>query len=232
MASGTADRIAAEASAILRAEGADAVSMRRVASAVGITPMAIYRHFPNREALLRAVAARGWATFAGPHPEQPSRPCQRHVDPRGPHQPRGDNRPPATGRPPALGRARANDQPAGDDPRHELRAALDALLDFALTQPKLYALLSSQAEAGLSNGAPDFRRGDSPLLARVLPAVDEAMHRGWLEPDDVDEVALSLVALTHGLVSLHQAGWLGLSDEQFRQLCRSALGRLLRGIGG
>jgi AcrR family transcriptional regulator len=228
MASGTADRIAAEASAILRAEGADAVSMRRVASAVGITPMAIYRHFPNREALLRAVAARGWAMFAGPDPHQPSRrhqPCG-DVLPRGPHQPRDDDAPFATGRP------RVNGQPAGDDPRHELRTALDALLDFALTQPKLYALLSSRAEPGWSNGGPDFRRGDPPLLARVLPAVDEAMHRGWLEPDDVDEVALSLVGLIHGLVSLHQAGWLGLPDAQFRQLCRSALGRLLRGVGG
>lgn len=30
--------------------------MRRVADAVGITPMAIYRHYPNREAMLDAVA--------------------------------------------------------------------------------------------------------------------------------------------------------------------------------
>src|SRR3569833_806977 len=36
-------------------EGPHAVSMRRVAKEVGITPMAIYHHFPNREALLDAV---------------------------------------------------------------------------------------------------------------------------------------------------------------------------------
>lgn len=29
--------------------------MRRVAAAVGLTPMAIYRHFPNREALLKRI---------------------------------------------------------------------------------------------------------------------------------------------------------------------------------
>ncbi len=29
--------------------------MRRIAEKVGITPMALYRHFPNREALLRAA---------------------------------------------------------------------------------------------------------------------------------------------------------------------------------
>jgi AcrR family transcriptional regulator len=40
---------------ILEAEGPQAVSMRRVAKEVGITAMAIYHHFPSREALLNAV---------------------------------------------------------------------------------------------------------------------------------------------------------------------------------
>ncbi|MBB5958132.1 AcrR family transcriptional regulator [Saccharothrix tamanrassetensis] len=52
---GTADRIASVALAILLDEGAEAVTMRRVAAEVGVTPMATYRHYPNREALLRAV---------------------------------------------------------------------------------------------------------------------------------------------------------------------------------
>ena len=34
--------------------------MRRVAGAVGITPMAIYRHFRTRDALLNALADRGF----------------------------------------------------------------------------------------------------------------------------------------------------------------------------
>ncbi|MEV4391882.1 TetR/AcrR family transcriptional regulator [Nonomuraea sp. NPDC049607] len=65
---GTAARIEAVARRILLEEGAEAVSMRRVGEAVGVTAMAIYRHFPNREALLRAVAdaaarelAEAWA---------------------------------------------------------------------------------------------------------------------------------------------------------------------------
>jgi AcrR family transcriptional regulator len=36
--------------------GADAVSMRGVADAVGVTPMALYNHFSSKRALLRAVA--------------------------------------------------------------------------------------------------------------------------------------------------------------------------------
>jgi AcrR family transcriptional regulator len=52
----TPERVLREAHKIFDREGADAVSMRRVADAVGITPMAIYRHFPNREALLKKVS--------------------------------------------------------------------------------------------------------------------------------------------------------------------------------
>jgi AcrR family transcriptional regulator len=64
MATVTAERIVAAARAILTEEGSDAVSMRRVASSVGLTPMAIYRHYPNREALLEVVADRIFAELA------------------------------------------------------------------------------------------------------------------------------------------------------------------------
>ncbi|MGB2668569.1 MAG: TetR/AcrR family transcriptional regulator [Candidatus Acidiferrum sp.] len=58
---GTAERIAQVALSILEKEGPEAVSMRRVARAVGITPMAIYHHFPSREALLTAITDREFA---------------------------------------------------------------------------------------------------------------------------------------------------------------------------
>jgi AcrR family transcriptional regulator len=57
----TAGRIAHVALAILEEEGPEAVSMRRVAEAVGITPMAIYHHFPSREALLNTITDREFA---------------------------------------------------------------------------------------------------------------------------------------------------------------------------
>jgi AcrR family transcriptional regulator len=60
----TADRIARVVRTMLTTEGAAAVSMRRVATAVGITPMAIYRHYPNREALLATVADSAFAELA------------------------------------------------------------------------------------------------------------------------------------------------------------------------
>ena len=61
----TSERIAEATLLILESEGAEAVSMRRVAQAVGITPMAIYHHFPNREALLNSITDREFANFLG-----------------------------------------------------------------------------------------------------------------------------------------------------------------------
>jgi AcrR family transcriptional regulator len=60
----TAAKILDAAYALLDREGPAALSMRRVAEAVGITPMAIYRHYPNREALLEAVAERIFSVVA------------------------------------------------------------------------------------------------------------------------------------------------------------------------
>lgn len=60
----TADRIIAAARRLLEREGAEAVTMRRVGDAVGITAMAIYRHYPDRAALLNAVADQGFAELA------------------------------------------------------------------------------------------------------------------------------------------------------------------------
>src|SRR5579864_5378341 len=61
----TAKKIMTAGRRLLDAEGSDAVTMRRIAKAVGITPMAIYRHYPDREALLTALADEGFTELAG-----------------------------------------------------------------------------------------------------------------------------------------------------------------------
>ncbi|MFI6596495.1 TetR/AcrR family transcriptional regulator [Nonomuraea sp. NPDC050536] len=61
---GTAEKITDAAQEILVREGVEAVSMRRVAEVVGVTAMAIYKHYPSRQALLRAVADRAFQDLA------------------------------------------------------------------------------------------------------------------------------------------------------------------------
>ncbi|WP_433442936.1 TetR/AcrR family transcriptional regulator [Nonomuraea sp. CA-141351] len=62
--SNTAEKIAVAAQTILVSEGAGAVTMRRVADMVGVSPMATYKHYSSRQALLDAVAERAFRELA------------------------------------------------------------------------------------------------------------------------------------------------------------------------
>jgi AcrR family transcriptional regulator len=64
MLDSTSQRIASAARALLDEHGAEGVTMRKVASVVGITPMALYRHYPNRDGLLNTLADTGFAELA------------------------------------------------------------------------------------------------------------------------------------------------------------------------
>ena len=61
----TVRRIAGIALRLLERGGPQLVTMRRVARAVGITPMAIYHYFPNREALLKAITDQEFQKLLG-----------------------------------------------------------------------------------------------------------------------------------------------------------------------
>jgi AcrR family transcriptional regulator len=58
-----------EGLALLDLEGSDAITMRRLADALHVTPMALYNHFSSKRDLLRAIAERaiGDAEFDGGH---------------------------------------------------------------------------------------------------------------------------------------------------------------------
>jgi AcrR family transcriptional regulator len=55
----TKERILAAAKAAFAAEGIGGVSVRAVAGKVGITPMAVYRHFADKDALISALVMDG-----------------------------------------------------------------------------------------------------------------------------------------------------------------------------
>ena len=56
-------RILEAAERLLRAEGVAALSTRRVASEMGLTAMALYRHFRDKDALLQALIEAGFARW-------------------------------------------------------------------------------------------------------------------------------------------------------------------------
>jgi AcrR family transcriptional regulator len=59
----TRNRILDAARDLFDAEGEEGLSMRRIAGAVGITPMAIYRHYADKEALKNALMLDGMAAW-------------------------------------------------------------------------------------------------------------------------------------------------------------------------
>jgi len=59
----TRTRILAAARDLFDREGLEGVSMRRIAEAVGLTPMAIYRHYADKDALIDALMLDGLAAW-------------------------------------------------------------------------------------------------------------------------------------------------------------------------
>jgi TetR/AcrR family tetracycline transcriptional repressor len=55
------DAVVDRALALADAEGPDALTIRRLANELGVTPMALYWHFRSKEALLTGLADRIWA---------------------------------------------------------------------------------------------------------------------------------------------------------------------------
>jgi AcrR family transcriptional regulator len=58
-----ADLLAATERLMIETGRADAVSIRAIADAVGVTPPSIYLHFPDKEALILAVCERHFEVF-------------------------------------------------------------------------------------------------------------------------------------------------------------------------
>jgi AcrR family transcriptional regulator len=190
MAGLTADRIVSAARDLVVEQGSAAVSMRRVAAVVGVTPMAIYRHFPSREALLDVVADQLFAELG----------------------------------------AGWGGREWSEDLRADAAALLDAHLEFALRQPRLYAFLFTEVRANARRYPDDFTGGGSPTLSAVAGLLTEGVRRGVFREHDAWEQALIIAAVLHGLVQLRHGGRLALEDAAFKALCGRAVGSVFDGL--
>lgn len=65
------DQVVASAIALADEAGLDAVSLRRVADRLGVTPMALYRHVAGKDDLLDEMADRLYGELNLPSPDEP-----------------------------------------------------------------------------------------------------------------------------------------------------------------
>jgi AcrR family transcriptional regulator len=185
----TADRIATEARRLLERDGPEGVTIRKVAQAVGLTAMAIYRHYPSREAMLARVVDDLFAELAAAW----SASRQRSA-------------------------------------RARLLGAFAGYLNYALDHPRLYDYAFAAPRPDARRFPRDFEAGRSPTLNLVADALRQGMREGRFRRRDPWTVALSLWALSHGLISLYRGGRVGLARHAFSALHRAALLRFVDGL--
>jgi AcrR family transcriptional regulator len=185
----TGERIATEARLLLERDGPEGVTIRRVAQAVGLTAMAIYRHYPSREAMLARVVDDVFAELA------------------------------AAWSAPKRGSARAR-----------LLGAFAGYLDYALDHPRLYDYAFAAPRPDARRFPHDFEARRSPTLNLVADALRQGMQEGRFRRRDPWSIALSLWALSHGLLSLYRGGRVALPRRAFTALHRAALLRFVDGL--
>jgi len=192
----TSERIARAARRLLDKEGVEAVTMRRVAAAVEITAMAVYRHYADRKALLNALADEGFRELAERlAAENPvgNRPSSRSIEQR-------------------------------------LTRALDANLNFALENPRLFELMFLTPREGARQYPRDFAAGRSPTANLFAELIREGIASGYFRETDVWAIVFETGALWQGLTMLYLGGRVSMSAKQFRAYCHEAIGRYMRGI--
>ena len=179
------ERILTVASRRQLAGGAEAVSMRSIASSLGVTATSIYRHFRDKDHLLDAIVEAGFASLL------------THLQRR---------------RSPGV------------------IAVMDSFLDFALAQPRLYALMFLRQRDRVRVFPADFAAHRSPTFDLLRDAVEREMKAGRMRRDDSLEVTLTVWSLGHGLVSMYTLGRFGNDPAAFRRIFRRSVRRLYRGL--
>jgi AcrR family transcriptional regulator len=121
----------------------------------------------------------------------------------------------------------------GGTPAERLELTGLGYLTFALDQPRYYEVIHRSRSLVSADTLPVEIAGHACATRQfMLDRVQECMAAGVLAPDDPEQVATSIWAISHGLVSLFLGGLLPVSRTEFPDFFRSTTTRLLSGIGG
>jgi AcrR family transcriptional regulator len=179
----TKHRILAAAQERFHRDGIAGLSMRSLAKDVGLTPMALYRHYADKEALIDALSAAALDDWRD--------------------------------------RLAAIEAPSAFA---SLEAVGEAFLDFALEAPRRFEAAFLLPARGARRFPDDIVAGRSPPLNLVMAHIEQAQRDGTLGAAPPSEIAMTIWALSQGLVALYRAN--RFSDrEAFRTTYRAALRR-------
>lgn len=178
---------------VLQREGPAALTMRRVAEEAGVTATALYRHYADKDELLKALVRHVYGIFVQ------SLACE----------------------------------PPKENPEAWLRIAFDRYLRFALEHPNYYRLLFIEPHGiGIDRYPEDFEKGKSAGFRQLRDIVAECMRAGVLAGSpakDAADVALSVYAHMHGMITLYLGGRFP-ERATFERFCARSMDRLFHGL--
>jgi len=125
--------------------------------------------------------------------------------------------------------ARALDDVRG--PRKRALCVLEAYLDFALAEPRLFEIMFLTARPKLRRFPRDFKVGRSATFNRLWAEVKAGMGGSGAARQDPFEASLGLWAQAHGLIALERTGRFGRNRAAFKRIYRRSLGAAIQRIG-
>jgi AcrR family transcriptional regulator len=200
-----------QAARLVEKEGHPAITVREVARRVGVTNTAAHYHFRTREALLAAVATRGFEAMSNVLAASS-----------------GD----AVATKKARGRAtmpRARGALAARDAEERLAALGRTYVAHALENGRIYQLMFS-AETAVRDAYPELAAASDRMFALLIEAIRAGQKAGVVRSGDPTEAALVAWSTAHGFASLALEKRLVLPGLEARGTAELAT-IALRGIG-
>ena len=113
-----------------------------------------------------------------------------------------------------------------------MRASGQAYVSFALEQPKYYeTIFMSPTETWAEQPPESHIEGGMATFQFLVDRVKEGMDAGIFRKDDPEDVAVTIWAQSHGLVSLYLTGRIEASEAEFREMYARHSARLIEGLG-
>lgn len=120
---------------------------------------------------------------------------------------------------------------SGRTPEERWRQCGESYLNFALQQSKYYEVMFMAPQQFGDSPIPEaLMRKSSANFQFLIDRVQELMEAGIMRRDDIQTVAISIWAHSHGLISLYLAGKLQIDEDTFRKLYWTSHERLRQGL--
>jgi AcrR family transcriptional regulator len=120
----------------------------------------------------------------------------------------------------------------GRTPLDRLFRARNGYVRFALEHPRWYRMVFITPEQLGVEALPEELEAHGCAIHQFwVDRLRECMEAGFLREDDPVEVALTMWAHSHGMVTLYQNGLLEMDEEGFHAAFQASSARMMRGMG-